>query len=158
MGLGKYCLFLIFSIFQIVLNQQWTLLFNFILKNFNLGREHFQTDTKNRETIKPHRPINQLQEISTFCHFIFFPLYLGLLKKKYKWWTCSFLNTTMNLKIKKGCIFLYNYNALSELTKFKISPLVRAKSLQPCPTLCDPMDRSPPGFSVYRILQARILE
>ena len=140
MGLGKYCLFLIFSIFQIVLNQQWTLLFNFILKNFNLGREHFQTDTKNRETIKPHRPINQLQEISTFCHFIFFPLYLGLLKKKYKWWTCSFLNTTMNLKIKKGCIFLYNYNALSELTKFKISPLVRAKSLQPCPTLCDPID------------------
>ena len=26
------------------------------------------------------------------------------------------------------------------------------------PTLCDPMDCSPPGFSVYGILQARILE
>ena len=25
-------------------------------------------------------------------------------------------------------------------------------------TLCDPMDRSPPGFSVHGILQARILE
>jgi len=24
-----------------------------------------------------------------------------------------------------------------------------AKSLQSCPTLCDPMDRSPPGFSVH---------
>ena len=33
-----------------------------------------------------------------------------------------------------------------------------AKSLQLCPTLFDPMDYSPPGSSVHRILQARILE
>ena len=33
-----------------------------------------------------------------------------------------------------------------------------AKSLQSCPTLCDPIDGSPPGFPVPRILQARILE
>ena len=32
------------------------------------------------------------------------------------------------------------------------------KVAQSCPTLCDPMDCSPPGFSVYGILQARILE
>ena len=32
------------------------------------------------------------------------------------------------------------------------------KSLHSCPTLCDPMDCSPPGSSVHRILQARILE
>ena len=32
-----------------------------------------------------------------------------------------------------------------------------AKSLQPCPTLCDPIDASPPGSSVPGILQARIL-
>ena len=31
-------------------------------------------------------------------------------------------------------------------------------SLQSCPTLCDPMDHSPPGSSVHRILQARPLE
>ena len=29
---------------------------------------------------------------------------------------------------------------------------------QSCPTLCDPMDHSPPGSSPHRILQARILE
>ena len=29
---------------------------------------------------------------------------------------------------------------------------------QPCPTLCDPMDCSPPGSSVHEISQARILE
>ena len=33
-----------------------------------------------------------------------------------------------------------------------------AKSLQSCPTLCNPIDGSPPGSSVHRILQARILE
>ena len=32
------------------------------------------------------------------------------------------------------------------------------KSLQSCLTLCDPMDISPPGSPVHRILQARILE
>ena len=30
--------------------------------------------------------------------------------------------------------------------------------LKSCPTLCDPMDCSPPGSSVHRISQARILE
>ena len=33
-----------------------------------------------------------------------------------------------------------------------------AKSLQSCPTLCDPMDCSPPGSAVPGILQARTLE
>ena len=33
-----------------------------------------------------------------------------------------------------------------------------AKSLQSCPTLCDPIDGSPPGSSVAGILQARTLE
>ena len=33
-----------------------------------------------------------------------------------------------------------------------------AVSLQSCPTLCDPMDCSLPGFSVRGILQARTLE
>ena len=36
--------------------------------------------------------------------------------------------------------------------------LCYAKSLQSCPTLCDPIDDSPPGSSVPGILQARTLE
>ena len=36
--------------------------------------------------------------------------------------------------------------------------MLPAKSLQLCPTLCDPMDHSPPGSSVHGILQARILQ
>ena len=33
-----------------------------------------------------------------------------------------------------------------------------AKSLQSCPTLCDPIDGSPPGSPVPEILQAKALE
>ena len=36
--------------------------------------------------------------------------------------------------------------------------LAAAKSLQSCPTLCNPIDGSPPGASIPGILQARILE
>ena len=35
---------------------------------------------------------------------------------------------------------------------------VRAKVLQSCPTLCNPMDHSPRGSPIHGILQARILE
>ena len=33
-----------------------------------------------------------------------------------------------------------------------------AKSLQSCPTPSDPMDCNPPGSSIHRIFQARVLE
>ena len=35
---------------------------------------------------------------------------------------------------------------------------LHGKSLQSCPTLCEPMDCSPPGSSAHGILQERILE
>ena len=38
------------------------------------------------------------------------------------------------------------------------SAAAAAKSLQSCPTLCDPIDGSPPGSPVPGILQARTLE
>ena len=39
-----------------------------------------------------------------------------------------------------------------------VAAAAAAKSLQSCPTLCDPIDGSPPGSSVPGILQARTLE
>ena len=38
------------------------------------------------------------------------------------------------------------------------APAAAAKSLQLCPTLCDPIDSSPPGSPVPGSLQARTLE
>ena len=45
-----------------------------------------------------------------------------------------------------------------ELTSFDAAAAAAAKSLQSCPTLCDPKDGSPPGSPVPGILQAGTLE
>ena len=39
-----------------------------------------------------------------------------------------------------------------------VTAAAAAKSLQSCPTLCDPIDGSPPGSPVPGILQARTRE
>ena len=41
---------------------------------------------------------------------------------------------------------------------FSMLSAAAAKSLQSCPTLCDPIDGSPPGPAVPGILQTRTLE
>ena len=41
---------------------------------------------------------------------------------------------------------------------YQVSAATAAKSLQSCPTLCDPTDGRPPGSPVPGILQARTLE
>ena len=48
---------------------------------------------------------------------------------------------------------------LHSIRKFHVNAVTAvAKSLQSCPTLCDPIDSSPPGSPVPGILQARTLE
>ena len=47
---------------------------------------------------------------------------------------------------------------LSTHTRILNNIRISSKSLQSCPTLCDPMDCSLPGFSIHGILQARTLE
>ena len=42
--------------------------------------------------------------------------------------------------------------------KLHAAAAATAKSLQSCPTLCDPIDGIPPGPAVPGILQARTLE
>ena len=53
-------------------------------------------------------------------------------------------------------------NIMGDSTAFRSSTdsaaAATAKSLQSCPTLCDPIDGSPPGSPVPGILQARTLE
>ena len=50
------------------------------------------------------------------------------------------------------------YSDVLNHTPINIHMLCYAKSLQSCPTLCDPIDGSPPGSPVPGILQARTLE
>ena len=48
--------------------------------------------------------------------------------------------------------------SITFLLSFLTAAAAAAKSLQLCPTLCDPIDSSPPGSPVPGILQARTLE
>ena len=58
----------------------------------------------------------------------------------------------MEMKVvKKFSVYTTHQMKGDPYTKF-------AKLLQSCPTLCDPIDGSPPGSPVPGILQARILE
>ena len=58
-------------------------------------------------------------------------------------------------------VLVYSTNYWREVLKFSWynhAAAAAAKSLQSCPTLCDPIDGSPLGSSVPGILQARTLE
>ena len=56
--------------------------------------------------------------------------------------------------------FVYSpiYLFIQSLTYSNIYSAAAAKSLQSCPTLCDPTDSTPPGSATPGILQARTLE
>ena len=60
-------------------------------------------------------------------------------------WFCEDLQDLFELTPQKDVLFI-------------IGAAAAAKSLQSCPTLCDPIDGSPPGSLVLGILQARTLE
>ena len=71
--------------------------------------------------------------------------------------------TLVGLFIMKECWILLNAfpTSIKMIMWFLIFSFVAAaaaKSLQSCPTLCDPIDGSPPGSPVPGILQARTLE
>ena len=54
-----------------------------------------------------------------------------------------------------------NYSNVSLLSLTEVAAAAAAaaaKSFQSCPTLCDPIDGSPPGSSIHGIFQARVLE
>ena len=62
--------------------------------------------------------------------------------------------------VAKNWTLLSDWTELNkmETTKYARHNAAAAKSLQSCPTPCDPRDGSPPGFPVPGILQARTLE
>ena len=45
-----------------------------------------------------------------------------------------------------------------EIARIQSIVTAAAKSLQSCPTLCDPIDGCSPGSSIHRIFQARVLD
>ena len=70
--------------------------------------------------------------------------------------------TATKVPLKMASCFFFlddtHFLVVSILYFTYIAAAAAAKLLQSCPTLCDPIDGSPPGSSVHGILQARTLE
>ena len=76
-----------------------------------------------------------------------------------------FLSVAHSLNLKNGHLNESNSDIILEealscfwIVLSSILTSIASKSLQSCPTLCDPIDGSPPGSPVPGILQARTLE
>ena len=65
---------------------------------------------------------------------------------------------TVHTKTRTWMFKIALYVIVKEWKQSKLMNAAAAKSLQSCPTLCDPVDGSPPGSCVHGILQARVLE
>ena len=70
----------------------------------------------------------------------------------------SFLELYLNISFVFTFLFFFLPSVLVFRYYNQIPQTAAAKSLQSCPTLCDPIDGSPPGSPVPGILQARTLE
>ena len=68
--------------------------------------------------------------------------------------SCRVLWSEMESILQCSCLLPFWKNMQENLKEAVLLCLVT----QSCLTLCDPMDCSPPGFSVHGILQARMLE
>ena len=85
-----------------------------------------------------------------------------------KWW--CWYQQQVNIRHSSTWFYLKTHRTLgysgvllmrrwgASTVKNKTTAAAAAKSLQSCPTLCDPIDGSPPGSPVPGILQARTLE
>ena len=80
--------------------------------------------------------------------------------KHFSTWVYQFVFSKIVLRVSEvsdnttGVLLIKLYTPCISSTK----AAAVAKSLQSCPTVCDPIDCSPPGFPIPGILQARTLE
>ena len=79
------------------------------------------------------------------------------LNMSFRHWKYMDSNALKMHGVKCTCKILTTFLLLKFLECIKAAATA-AKSLQSCPTLCDPIDVSPPGSPVPGVLQARTLE
>ena len=94
---------------------------------------------------------------STYQKYIFFwcsTFSFVALETKRFWATFPRVPGHLGLCHSLWAVYFLHFHRVMEMNM----RAVHAKMLQLCPPLCDPINCSPPGFSVHRILQARILE
>ena len=95
-------------------------------------------------------------ETNNIVSQLHFSIKKPLTKNKHKY-SHTTLHLWISLHLTKPFHIHHHIWAWPEPCKVVTSSKGTAKSLQSCPTLCDPRDGSPPGSTVPGILQARTL-
>ena len=111
-------------------------------RTFQEDTELFKTRLPNmQEELRKHRKIKKLRSGGDWLYQIF-------------------THTIKPLQLKQDGTArrMDKYTDRIDSLDIDLSTRVCVLVTQLCPTLCDPMNHSPPGFSVHGILQARILE
>ena len=97
------------------------------------------------------------------CHFPKITAGSGINAKSIlKWVLPSIHCITLIISCTQHIVTLFSHvfyvACISHICNMSHAAAAAVKSLQSCPTLCDPIDGSPPGSPVPGILQARTLE
>ena len=116
-------------------------------------------------------PDTRVCSIIPLSHYLFSVLPKNFSNPEELWVTClQGLSDSWDLNLKDELMDIEELHFLITLWKTKQSylllqlgfyiqaPAAAAKSLQLCPTLCNPIEGSPPGSAIPGILQARTLE
>ena len=105
---------------------------------------------------------NSKKKISRLLFFLLFSLPCSPLSELSSLgiYTMAWCISVLKMSVGERCSLV---SCLLSLLAFRHHDLTSAaaaaaKSLQSCPTLCDPIDGSPPGSPIPGILQARTLE
>ena len=123
-------------------------------------------DTQHQKPFSPLKKSHWLCSGKRLCP----PHSLAVRGQAYRWpaWTfpcrtlflheCHRDEGTVRNSLTAVMLRISSWNPPVGLVKDMEHACVHAKPLWSCPTLCDPIDHSPPGSSVHGILQARMLE
>ena len=89
-----------------------------------------------------------------------FPLviYLHMVMYMFLWYSLKLSHPLLSPPCPQVCSLCLVSTAALQIGSWDSIAAAAAKSLQSCPTLCDPTDGSPPGSPIPGILQARTLE
>ena len=88
-------------------------------------------------------------------------MYIFILLSWFTLYTCPAIHSGFlcsSLYVTKASLVPLPWDCCCLLPFTSVATAAAAKSLQSCPTLCDPIDGSPPGSPVPGILQASTLE
>ena len=143
------------------------------LKHYLTAKSQIASKKKKKKTPKKKKPQNQNKQTNRKIDYYLVLTTIHIFKclhleTKYTYMLSldmasqSYLNSLPHFSKQQLCLSIFllvcQARKLTDFLDVSFFVICYAKSLQSCPTLCDPIDGSPQGSPIPGILQARTLE